>query len=125
MHMILAIAFGGALGAVLRHLLNNGAMYLLGTSFPYGIFIANITGCFLMGVLVSVFAHFWDPGQIIKAFFTVGLLGAFTTFSAFSLDTLTLFERGDAFAAILYVALSVFLSLGGLFLGMLVVRVFV
>ena len=87
MQMILAIAAGGAVGAVLRHYLNSFAATLLGTGFPYGIFAANILGSFLMGVLIVYFALAGEGTQTMKAsFLTVGLLGAFTTFSTFSLD---------------------------------------
>lgn len=125
MQTILAIAAGGATGAVMRHGLNSSLMHLLGTGFPYGIFAANVIGSFLMGVLVSVFAHFWEPSQAVKAFLTVGFLGAFTTFSAFSLDAVILMERGTYGAAAFYVAGSVVLAIGGLFAGMILVRMFV
>lgn len=125
MQTVLAIAAGGALGAVMRHGLNNGLMHMLGAGFPYGIFAANILGSFFMGVLISGFAHFWEPSQAVKAFLTVGFLGAFTTFSAFSLDAVTLMERGTYGAAAFYVAGSVILAIGGLFAGMAFIRMFV
>lgn len=125
MQTVLAIAAGGAMGAVMRHGLNSSLMHMLGTGFPYGIFAANIIGSFLMGVFISVFAHFWEPSQAVKAFLTVGMLGAFTTFSAFSLDAVTLFERGTYGATAFYVCGSVILAIGGLFAGMALVRMFV
>lgn len=125
MQIIFAIAAGGALGAVLRHFLNSGLAHLLGTGFPWGIFAINVLGSFLMGCLITWFALVLDPPQVVKAFLTVGLLGAFTTFSTFSLDAVTLFERGAVMAAALYIAGSVVLALGGLVAGMTLVRMIV
>lgn len=125
MQMILAIAAGGALGAVLRHYLNSFAATLLGTGFPYGIFAANILGSFLMGVLIVYFALAGEGTQTMKAsFLTVGLLGAFTTFSTFSLDAALMIERGQFLTAGLYIGGSVVLAIGGLFLGMAITRMF-
>ncbi|HIF25432.1 MAG TPA: fluoride efflux transporter CrcB [Micavibrio sp.] len=125
MQMILAIAAGGAVGAVLRHYLNSFAAALLGTGFPYGIFAANILGSFLMGVLIVYFALAGEGTQTMKAsFLTVGLLGAFTTFSTFSLDAALMIERGQLITAGLYIGGSVVLAIGGLFLGMAITRIF-
>ena len=125
MQMILAIAAGGAVGAVLRHYLNSFAATLLGTGFPYGIFAANILGSFLMGVLIVYFALAGEGTQTMKAsFLTVGLLGAFTTFSTFSLDAALMIERGQLMTAGLYIGGSVILAIGGLFLGMAITRMF-
>lgn len=123
MQMVLAIATGGAVGAVLRHFLNNTVEAFAGGAFPWGIFFINIFGSFLMGVCVSLFAHVWEPPQEVKAFLTVGILGGFTTFSTFSLDAVTLLERGAPAAAALYMAGSVALAVGGLYAGMMLVRV--
>lgn len=125
MQTVIAIAAGGAIGAVMRHFLNGGLMHALGTGFPYGIFTANILGSFLMGVFISAFAHFWEPSQAMKAFLTVGMLGAFTTFSTFSLDAVTLIERGNYGTAAFYIMGSVVLAISGLFAGMALVRMFV
>lgn len=125
MQMILAIAAGGAVGAVLRHYLNSFAATLLGTGFPYGIFAANILGSFLMGVLIVYFALAGEGTQTMKAsFLTVGVLGAFTTFSTFSLDAALMIERGQLITAGLYIGGSVVLAIGGLFLGMAITRMF-
>lgn len=125
MQMILAIAAGGALGAVLRHFLNSFAASVMGTGFPYGIFAANIIGSFLMGVLIVYFALAGEGTQTLKAsFLTVGLLGAFTTFSTFSLDAALMIERGQFLTAGLYIGGSVVLAIGGLFLGMAITRMF-
>lgn len=122
MHVILAIATGGAIGAVTRHYLNSFLSGILGTGFPYGIFAANIIGSVLMGVLIAYFALAGEASQTVKAFLAVGILGGFTTFSTFSLDTVLLIERGQMGLAALYVAGSVVLAVGGLFVGMVLTR---
>jgi CrcB protein len=124
MQMILAIAAGGAIGSVLRHFAGSGAMALLGLAFPYGTLFVNIFGSFLMGVFVGSFAQYGNLSPELRAFLTVGLLGGFTTFSSFSLDVVTLYERGEVAAAILYVALSVILSLAAIFAGLFLMRSF-
>lgn len=122
MKTILAIAAGGAIGAVLRHALNSGVMRLLGGDFPWGILLVNTLGSFVMGVLIAAFAQIGNPPQAMRAFLTVGVLGAFTTFSTFSLDTALLIERGAPGAAMLYVGASVLLGVGALFAGMALTR---
>lgn len=122
MNLILSIAAGGAIGAVLRHYVGVLAMNIAGAQFPWGTLGVNIIGSFLMGGLITYFAIIWNPPQEIRAFLTVGLLGAFTTFSTFSLDVVTLWERGDSIAAFGYVMASVVFSISGLFLGMAIIR---
>jgi CrcB protein len=122
MQMLLAIAAGGALGALARHLFAQQVVHLAGGGFPYGILAANVLGSFLMGVLVEASALVWQPNPALRAFLAVGFLGAFTTFSTFSLDVALLYERGEMGLAALYVALSVLLSVGGLFFGLWLVR---
>ena len=117
---LLSVALGGALGASLRYLTNVSVMRLAGPGFPYGTIVANILGSFLMGVLVVVLAR--RGGMGYAPFLMTGLLGGFTTFSAFALDTLTLFERGDVELAGLYVGASVFLSLAAIAVGVFVAR---
>jgi len=124
MNMVLSIAAGGALGSVLRHYAGLGAAVLMGTAFPYGTLFVNIAGSFVMGVLVALFAHLGNPSQEMRAFLTVGVLGGFTTFSSFSLDVATLYERGQVLGAGFYILLSLVLSLAGIFAGMFIVRSF-
>lgn len=117
----LMVALGGALGASLRYWLGLALLRSFGRGdFPIAILSANVLGSFLMGVFVAVAAHkgltHWGP------FVMTGLLGGFTTFSAFSLETVTLFERGAIGQAGLYVGLSVLLSVGGLMLGLALAR---
>jgi CrcB protein len=123
MNLILSIAAGGALGAVARHLLSHRVAALMGSSFPYGTLMVNILGSFLMGLLVTLVAKKFSLSMEMQAFLTVGLLGGFTTFSAFSMETVLLIERGVWSQALLYVAASVLFAVGGLFAGMFVGRV--
>jgi CrcB protein len=122
MTVILAIASGGAMGAVLRHLIGQASLKLLGSSFPYGTLSVNVLGSLIMGLLIAYFAHHWNPSHEVRAFLTVGLLGAFTTFSTFSLDVATLWERGDQTGAFLYILISVVLSITALFAGLFIIR---
>jgi CrcB protein len=114
------VALGGAIGASLRYLTNVGAMRLFGPSFPYATLIVNILGSFVMGLLVVVLAR--KGGNHLAPLLMTGILGGFTTFSAFSLDTLTLWERGDQVAALAYVAASVILSLAAIIAGLALAR---
>lgn len=117
---LISVALGGALGASARYLTNIGVMRLVGPGFPLATMIANVAGSFLMGVLVVVLAR--KGHNDLAPFLMTGLLGGFTTFSAFSLDTLTLFERGEPGLAGLYVGLSVGLSLAAIAVGVLATR---
>ncbi|WP_439521115.1 fluoride efflux transporter CrcB [Marivita sp.] len=115
------VALGGAIGACLRFLTGAGIVRLLGhVEFPLAIMTVNIVGSFLMGVFVVAAAH--RGLTQMSPFVMTGVLGGFTTFSAFSLETMTLIERGQVGSAVLYVALSVGLSVGGLALGLLAAR---
>ena len=120
----LAIGAGGALGAMLRHGVNMAVLAVFPVAFPLGILLINIAGSFVMGVLAGVFAHFWEPGQTMKLFLTVGVLGGFTTFSSFSLDAVLLWQRGEVAQAAFYVLSSVVFSILALVLGLWIVRVF-
>jgi fluoride exporter len=117
---LLSVALGGALGASARYLTNVAVARTVGHGFPFATIIVNVAGSFLMGVLVVVLAR--KGGQAFAPFLMTGVLGGFTTFSAFSLDSLTLFERGETGLAGLYVGLSVALSLGAISLGILATR---
>lgn len=122
MKVALAIAAGGAIGALARHFVNNQVTHWFGDAFPWGILIANVAGSFAMGVLAESMALYWSPSQELRAFLIVGLLGAFTTFSTFSLQVVLLYERGHMLFAAAYVAASVLLAVGGLFTGLALVR---
>jgi CrcB protein len=124
LNAILSVAAGGALGSLARYGTNLGAGKLLGLDFPYGTLIVNIVGSFVIGLLVAIFAHFWQPSESVKLFLVSGFLGGFTTFSSFSLDAVTLLERQDYAAAAFYVMGSVVLSVSALFAAMVLVRGF-
>lgn len=119
---IAAIAAGGAIGALLRHGVNITAVKLLGHGFPYATLTVNILGSFIMGALIVTFAHLWQPSDALRVFMITGLLGAFTTFSTFSLDFVSLFERGEYLSSGIYLSASVILSIAALFGGMAIMR---
>ena len=117
---VLQVMLGGAIGAALRFGVGVGVFRLTGPGFPVAILLCNVVGSVLMGLFV-VYAG--QRGLThLSPFVMTGLLGGFTTFSAFSLETVTLFERGDVGQAILYVALSVGLSIAGLAMGVWLAR---
>ena len=122
MKTLILVALGGSLGASLRYLWGVGVYRLTGgpSDFPMAIMGANILGSFLMGAFVVLAAH--RGLTHLGPFVMTGLLGGFTTFSAFSLETVTLMERGEIGPAALYVVLSVVLSIAGLMLGLWVAR---
>lgn len=120
---VLSIAAGGALGAVSRHFVNVGTASF-GVAFPWGTLIVNVAGSFVMGLAIGLFAHLWQPPQEVRSFLTVGFLGGLTTFSTFSLDAVTLYERGEVAMSALYIAASVIISIAGLFAGLYLVRIF-
>ena len=121
MHYAL-VFLGGGVGAALRHAVNLAAARL-GFAFPIGTLAVNVLGCVLMGVLVAWFALRPGIDQNVKLLLTTGLLGGFTTFSAFSLDSALLWQRGAFAELALYAGGSVLLSVAGLFAGMAAVRV--
>ncbi len=122
-HLVL-VALGGAIGAALRHLAGLAAMRLLGAGFPWGTLFVNVFGSLAMGILIAVLARRSGTSSEVRLFLATGLLGGFTTFSAFSLDVAVLWERGQAAAAAGYVAASVFVSILALFAGLWLVRSF-
>ena len=119
---IAAIALGGAVGAVLRHSVNIGAVHMFGHGFPWGTMIVNIAGSFLMGVIIVKLSHMDSTSQAFRAFCTTGLMGAFTTFSTFSLDFTVMWERGEGVNAISYALASVILAILALFAGLWAMR---
>ncbi|MDO9411798.1 MAG: fluoride efflux transporter CrcB [Pseudolabrys sp.] len=118
----LIVFLGGGLGAALRHGINIASARALGTGFPYGTLLINITGSLIMGLVAGWFALKGDASQGWRLFLTTGILGGYTTFSAFSLDAALLYERGEVGAAAVYVIASVVLSIAGLFAGLALVR---
>lgn len=122
MNAVVAVFVGAGLGGVLRHGLNAAITAWLGATFPYGILAINVIGSTAMGLVAAWFVSSGDADPSMRLFLATGILGGFTTFSAFSLDTVALIERGEAGAAALYVAASVGLSILGLCAGMWAMR---
>jgi CrcB protein len=120
----LIVFLGGGLGAAMRHGVNLVSARLLGTGFNYATMFENVSGSLVMGLLVGYFAFKGGVSQHWRLFLTTGILGGYTTFSAFSLDSVLLYQRGELGLAALYVVLSVVFSIGGLAAGLALVRHF-
>jgi CrcB protein len=118
----LVVFFGAGVGGALRHGINLLLPRFLGTGFPFHTLLINVAGSFLMGIIAEYFALRGHLPQHWRLFLTTGVLGGFTTFSAFSLDAALLYERGQIATAALYVIGSVALSIVGLFVGLAVIR---
>src|SRR4051795_4324919 len=120
--LYLIVFLGAGVGGALRHGVNVGAVRLFGYGFPFGTLIVNIAGSFVMGLLAGYFAFRPGIGQHMRLFLTTGLLGGFTTFSAFSLDAALLVERHSFGLAAGYVVGSVAASVSALFFGLALFR---
>jgi len=118
----LLIFIGGGVGSALRYGASRASLELIGPNFPAGTLFVNVVGSTLMGILAAWFALRGEADQTARLFLTTGILGGFTTFSAFSLDTATLWERGAQATTIGYVLATFVLSVGGLFAGMAATR---
>ena len=114
----LLVFLGAGLGGALRHAANELALRSLGSTYPVSTLAVNIVGSFAMGLLAGYFAFRGEAGQVWQLFLATGVLGGFTTFSAFSLEIVLLYERGAVMQAALYIVLSVALSVAGLLLGL-------
>lgn len=119
---VLWVAAGGAVGSVARYGLNIGLSRLHAQSFPWGIFTVNVLGSLAMGILVALFARKWPDGENLRLALTTGLLGGFTTFSAFSYDVVALMEKGEMGTAAIYALASVVLSVLACLVGLWIVR---
>ena len=122
MKVLLAVAIGGAIGAIARFQLSQSFIKSTSGDFIYNILVANIVGCFLMGVCYEFMNLKMNVGVEWRAFFMVGVLGAFTTFSSFALDVFILVERGSYLNASMYILSSVVFSIVGLFVGIYIMR---
>lgn len=125
MQAFLLVGAGGALGAMARY----GTGIVVGrlgfSGFPYATMLVNITGSFAMGLLIGYLAHAMPDNQAgLRLFIAIGVLGGFTTLSSFSLDAVTLIERGQLGSAAFYIVASVLVSIAALFVGLLIMRVF-
>jgi fluoride exporter len=116
------VFIGGGLGSTFRHIINVVSARYIGTGFPYGTFIINITGSTVMGLIAGYLAFKGEASQPWRLFLMTGILGGYTTFSAFSLDAALLYERGEIGLALFYVLGSVVFSIAGLFAGLALVR---
>ena len=120
---LMLIFLGGGLGAIGRYLVGRGALHAFGAAWPYGTFLVNVLGGLAMGILVGTLAHRGGANQQSwQLLLGVGLLGGFTTFSAFSLETALMIEKRAYGAALSYVSASVLLSVFALFVGMILMR---
>ena len=122
MPMILWVALGGAIGSAARYSVNVACGRFCGTAFPWGTLAVNISGSFLIGVLISAMALRFNPTQEMRTFLTTGILGGFTTFSAFSMDFAALAERGETTTALAYMTLTVAASFAAIFAGLWLTR---
>ena len=122
MPVVIWVALGGAIGSAARYGVNVWSSRVLGSEFPWHTFIVNVTGCFIMGVLVALMGLKLNASGETRAFLTTGILGGFTTFSAYSMDFAMLVERKSYGAALAYGAGSVALSLIAVFTGLYLVR---
>ena len=112
------VFFGGAFGASFRYITNLSTQYFFNSSFPYGTLIVNILGSFFIGILASILKEsYFSDDAIIKYFLMIGFLGSFTTFSAFSLETIEMLSSGENFQAYLYIILSLILNIIAVYLG--------
>ncbi len=122
MSQLVYIAAGGATGALMRYWMSNGIYALLGRGFPYGTLTVNVVGSLLMGFCYVFMIERMDVSVEWRAALMIGLLGAFTTFSTFSIETLNLLESGEQMKAALNILLSVTLCILGCWIGMIVGR---
>lgn len=122
MKTFLFVALGGAVGASARYAVGMLVLQFSGGQFPWGTFVVNVVGSFLLGVLTACLTFSWSLSAELRAFLVVGVLGGFTTFSAFSLDVLSFTERGRIDLSAIYVIGTLVLSVGGLFAGLRLTR---
>jgi len=125
MHVLggfLIVFLGGGIGAAIRHGFNLVGLRTLGPDFPYATMFINITGSMIMGLAAGYFAFKGDASQSLRLFLTTGVLGGYTTFSAYSLDAALLYERGEIWLAAFYVIASVVLSILALFAALWLMR---
>lgn len=122
MNHILLVAAGGALGSVARYLTGLATLRWFGPGYPWGTLAVNIVGGLAIGVFAELIARRFDGSPELRMFIITGILGGFTTFSAFSLEVTAMAERGDYMAAIGYVLISVIISVAAVFAGLALVR---
>lgn len=122
MLQILLVALGGAVGSVCRYLVGVGALRLMGPTFPWGTLAVNVAGSFAIGILAELVVSRFGASTELRLLLITGFLGGFTTFSAFALDAVTLFERGASLAAATYLILSIGASIAAAIAGIGLMR---
>ncbi|WP_454745774.1 fluoride efflux transporter CrcB [Ciceribacter selenitireducens] len=122
MLQILLVALGGAVGSVCRYLVGVGALRLMGPAFPWGTLAVNVAGSFAIGILAELIVVRFGASTELRLLLITGFLGGFTTFSAFALDAVTLFERGASPAAVTYLILSIGASIAAAIAGIGLMR---
>ncbi|PST25341.1 fluoride efflux transporter CrcB [Mesorhizobium plurifarium] len=125
MNHILLVGAGGALGSILRYLVGLWMLQRAGPAFPWGTLFVNVTGSFLIGFLAEFVMHKMGASPEMRVFLITGVLGGYTTFSAFSLDAITLLEHGHTTSGLAYAVASVGLSLLAVFAGLALMRAMV
>jgi CrcB protein len=125
MNHILVVALGGALGSVGRYLVGLATLRLIGPGYPWGTLTVNLVGGLAIGIFAELIARRFDGSAELRLFIITGILGGFTTFSAFSLEVAAMAERGDYVTAAGYVLVSVALSVAAVFSGLALVRALV
>ena len=120
--VLATVAVGGAIGSAARYMIAGWVQSAAWEGFPFGIFVVNISGGLIMGILTELMALKWKVSLEMRAFLTTGILGGYTTFSTFSLDSALLIERGAYTSAAFYIAGSAILSVVALFAGLWIIR---
>jgi CrcB protein len=122
MNQVIAVAVGGALGSVLRFWVSTGVYGVFGRGFPYGTLVVNVLGSLAMGLLFVFLVERVSDNAVLRAGILIGLLGGFTTFSSFSIETFNLIEQGAVLKAAANMAVSLFVCLGAAWLGVILAR---
>lgn len=122
MSEVVAVGIGGFFGAIMRYIISQWIRLNLGEKFPFVSLVVNVVGCFLAGILLTLFSKRLDIPELAKTVIMVGFLGAFTTFSAFGLETINYFKIGKPLLALNNIALNFMLSLGAIEIGARIVK---
>lgn len=119
---LLIVGLGGGIGSVFRYLTSVWTQKLVQSAFPWATFIVNVLGCLIIGILVGFFTKQQIENSDLKLLFVTGFCGGFTTFSAFALENVKLFQTGNSLLALLYIALSVILGVFAVWTGMMITK---